>query len=59
MIRDGRLKWIINVNEQREELYDLEADPAERRNLVFERPDEAARLRKVWAEWEDDAGCRR
>jgi thioredoxin-like negative regulator of GroEL len=40
-ITDGALKWI---DAPEPELYDLVADPAERRNLVTARPEDGARL---------------
>jgi choline-sulfatase len=40
-ISDGALKWI---DAPEPELYDLVADPAERRNLVTARPEDGARL---------------
>ena len=40
-ISDGALKWIDTPEP---ELYDLVADPAERRNLVTARPEDSARL---------------
>jgi predicted negative regulator of RcsB-dependent stress response len=43
-ITDGALKWI---DAPEPELYDLVADPAERRNLVAARPDDARRLAAV------------
>ena len=46
-IRDGRWKLITSLSDERvaDALYDLEADPRERRNLARERPEEAHRLR--------------
>jgi len=35
------------------QLYDERADPAERRNLIAERPDDAARLARMLAEWRE------
>jgi arylsulfatase A-like enzyme len=46
-IREGSWKLITSLSDERvaDALYDLEADPRERRNLVRERPEEAHRLR--------------
>jgi arylsulfatase len=45
MIFDGRYKWIRNWND-RDELYDLTADPEERKNIFTERPDVIESLKK-------------
>ena len=46
-IRDGRHKLITSFDDPRwvDALYDLEADPSERRNLARRMPDVADRLR--------------
>jgi arylsulfatase A-like enzyme len=46
-IREGSWKLITSLSDERvaDALYDLEADPRERRNLARERPEEAHRLR--------------
>jgi len=46
-LRDARWKYIRNSVSGAEELYDLEADPAEAKNLVAEKQDVAARYRDV------------
>lgn len=46
-IRDGRWKYIESTEP---ELFDLEADPGERRNLFEDRPDVVARLAAVLEE---------
>ncbi len=43
-VREGRLKLIRIMDENRTELYDLLADPAERRDLSEERSDDRRRL---------------
>jgi hypothetical protein len=49
--RQGPLKFIHSMNGARRELYDLTADPGERRDLWRERPDEGMRLaRALFAE---------
>jgi arylsulfatase A-like enzyme len=48
-IRDGRWKLITSLTDPRvaDALYDLEADPGERRNLAGAQPDVVARLRET------------
>ena len=43
-IRDRRWSLIERPAGQPDELYDLEADPRERRNLIDQHPEEAMRL---------------
>jgi choline-sulfatase len=43
-------KYILSYVSQREELYDLEADPGEQRNLYHERPDALQMMRDVFKE---------
>ena len=47
-IRDGRWKLITSLEDARvvDALYDLDADPGERRNLAQAHPDVVARLRE-------------
>ena len=47
-IRDGRWKLITSLEDARvvDALYDLEADPGERRNVAAANPDVVARLRQ-------------
>ena len=45
VVRD-RYKFILNLPEGKEELYDLEADPRERRNLADEMPEVASDLKQ-------------
>ena len=42
----GRYKYIKNLGSHREELYDLETDPAEQINIITKFPDLAERARK-------------
>jgi arylsulfatase A-like enzyme len=48
-IRDGRHKLITSFDDERvtDALYDLEADPGERRNLIASEPEVAERLRET------------
>jgi choline-sulfatase len=48
-VRLGRWKYIERPSEGEPELYDLEADPGERRNLIHWRPDVADRLAPLLA----------
>jgi arylsulfatase A-like enzyme len=48
--RDGRWKYLRDGGI--EMLYDLEADPSERRDVQYEHPDELAHLRGAVAAWE-------
>ncbi|AFM13890.1 LTA synthase family protein [Turneriella parva] len=44
-LRDGNFKYIYRATENREELYDLAADPDEKHDLITKRFDIAAKLR--------------
>ena len=50
-VRAGALKLVEFFERDSVELYDLAADPGERRDLAAERPAEAARLRETLAAW--------
>lgn len=50
MVRNGNWKYIFMANGNREQLFDLEADPLEMRNLVKEKPETALILRSKIAE---------
>jgi arylsulfatase A-like enzyme len=52
-VRDGNWKYIFDLREGAEELYDLAADPAERHNLAATQPERCARLRQRLAAWTD------
>jgi arylsulfatase A-like enzyme len=50
-IRSGRYKLIERFADGRLELFDLEADPGETRDLAPQNPEQARRLRAVLARW--------
>ncbi len=51
VVRDGDWKFIFNVERSRHELYRLDVDPAETKNLVEEEPARATRLLEVARSW--------
>jgi phosphoglycerol transferase MdoB-like AlkP superfamily enzyme len=50
-VREGNWKYIYNVRDGRDELYDLQADPLEQRNVAAQHPDRCDRLRQRLAAW--------
>jgi len=50
-VRDGKWKLTVNYDGSRPQLYDLDADASESRNLVRQHPDVVARLKKAVIEW--------
>ena len=52
-VREENWKYIFDLREGSEELYDLGADPTEQRNLAAAQPERAARLRQRLAAWAD------
>jgi uncharacterized sulfatase len=50
-VREGR--WKLLRGGSREYLFDLEADPSEKRNLIAERPEVAGRLRAQLTRWSE------
>ena len=56
-VMQGGLKYIIDNGE--EHIYDLDADPAESRNLLAERPRDAQRMRQDLAAWEREVAAPR
>ncbi len=57
-IIEGRLKLVIHDQKNgalRQELFDLETDPAEKTNLIEEQRDRAERLRAKLRAWQDSA----
>ncbi|MGH0031667.1 MAG: sulfatase family protein [Myxococcota bacterium] len=55
-VREGRFKLIDLPDEERRELYDLEADPGERRDLSAERPETVERLARRIDDWRRTMG---
>ena len=57
-VREGRYKLIESFeNGGRTELYDLEGDPEERRDLSAGMPDKAAALTRTLREWQRETGA--
>ena len=52
-LRDGDWKYIFDLREGAEELYDLSRDPIEQHNLSAQQPERSARLRQRLAAWTD------
>jgi arylsulfatase A-like enzyme len=50
-MRDANMKFIYNVTLAREELYDLDTDPQEQRNLASQRPDTCREYRRRLSAW--------
>jgi arylsulfatase A-like enzyme len=50
-VREANWKYIYSVHDGREELYDLQADPHEQRNVAAQHPDRCDRLRQRLAAW--------
>ena len=50
-VREGSWKYIYDLRDGTEELYDLVRDPDEQRNLASSQPDRCARLRQRLAAW--------
>lgn len=55
-VREGDLKYIRDRNGEKttEYLFDLASDIAEKHNLLASRPSDAARLKKLLAQWEQE-----
>lgn len=53
-VRNGELKYVVDRrgDQEREYLFDLQADEGESRNLIDERRDDADRLRELYDQWE-------
>ena len=52
-VREDNWKYMFDLREGLEELYDLSRDPSEQRNLAAEQPERAARLRQRLVAWTD------
>ncbi|MGH9144289.1 MAG: sulfatase family protein [Vicinamibacterales bacterium] len=52
-VREENWKYIFDLREGAEELYDLSQDPTEQRNLAATQPERCARLRQRLAAWTD------
>ena len=50
-VREGNWKYIYNVRDGRDELYDLQTDPLEQRNVAAQHPDRGDRLRQRLVAW--------
>ena len=57
-IRHGRWKLIEWYESGDRELYDLDADPSETKNLAKERADVADRLRAKLSAWRREVGAK-
>jgi N-acetylgalactosamine-6-sulfatase len=55
-VRDGPLKYLSRQDGDRfnEYLFDLEADPGEKNDLLASRPDDVKRLKQRLADWEEE-----
>jgi arylsulfatase len=56
-IREDATKYIVRQNGEQEELYDLLADPGEKRNLVSSRPPELDAMRRKYREFIAETGA--
>jgi arylsulfatase A-like enzyme len=57
-IRDGRWKMVEFYETGRRELFDLQADPSESRNLALDQPDRVASMAKALDSWRKETGAR-
>jgi len=60
-VRDGNLKYLSRQDGEKlaEWLFDLEADLGEKTDLLAQRPDDAKRLKKLLADWEQEVRHKR
>lgn len=57
-IREGRWKLILRFHEEELELYDVEADPGETKNLAEKEAERAAAMKRTLAQWLVDTGAK-
>ncbi|HEY8590777.1 MAG TPA: sulfatase-like hydrolase/transferase, partial [Naasia sp.] len=57
-VREGRWKLLRFFEDGRQELYDLEADPGEQRDVAADEPEMVARLGRLLDEWSADVVAR-
>lgn len=50
-VREGNLKLVLALGEEKPELYDLATDPGEKHDLAADKPDVAARLHQKFDAW--------
>ena len=50
-VREGRWKYVLDLREGVDQLFDLEADPNEQHNVAKTEPERCARLRQRLAAW--------
>jgi phosphoglycerol transferase MdoB-like AlkP superfamily enzyme len=50
-VREGNWKYILDIRDGVEQLFDLDRDPSEQQNLATKHPDRSARLRQRLAAW--------
>ena len=55
-VREGQWKYVYNATRGADELYDMVADPEEKRNVAKQHPDLCQTLRQRLAAWRDDTG---
>jgi N-acetylgalactosamine-6-sulfatase len=60
-VRDGNLKgiWMSDGQDSKAELYDLQSDPGESKDLAAARPEELRRLEGLLRKWEQEVEPRR
>jgi arylsulfatase A-like enzyme len=57
-VREGRWKLVEWFEDQRLELFDVEKDPGERRNVAREHRAVTERMQKLLATWRGEVGAR-
>ena len=53
-VRDGKWKYLVNIDGSTPQLYDLPNDPSESKNLATENPEIVARLDHALRAWNDE-----